>query len=268
MRSPSRLSSSASVVDHRLRDVGDAARSRRPCRRRACSSRPRSRTCCRSRARGARSGSTAPSGSRRGCAPGGSPRSATARPCPTSGPSVARYASKTGPIGISAKRMPRRSARSSRVAQAALRGVRAGHGDAEDALGAERLGRERRRDGRVDAAREAEDGAREAALARVVGEREDERAAQARDRRLRAAATGPRPPGQVDRPEVLLEAPAGADEAAARVEGGRGAVEDEAVVAADEVAVHERHAACGARCAPSCAGAGGSCRACTARRRC
>ena len=128
-----------------------------------------------------------------------------------------------------------------RVPQASLGGVRPGHRDAEDLVRPERLDREGRRDRGVDAARQAENGRLEPALARVVGEREDEGPPQSLHRgKLRRGR--PAAARHVDRPEILFEPARRADQSAARVEGGRRAVEDEVVVAADEVAVHERHA--------------------------
>ncbi len=69
------------------------------------------------------------------------------------------------------------------VRDAPGRGVGPGHGDARDAPGAEGLDRERGRDRGVDPAREAEHGARKSALAGVVLESQDERAAHLGDRR-------------------------------------------------------------------------------------
>ena len=124
------------------------------------------------------------------------------------------------------------------VAKAALRRIGARHGHAQDLARPEGFDRERRDHRGVDPARKTEDGAPESALAGVVREGEDERAPQSGNGgelgRGRAAA-----PGDLDRPEVFLETAGGADQPALRVEGRRGAVEDQAVVSADEVAVHE-----------------------------
>ena len=111
-----------------------------------------------------------------------------------------------GRSGSPRRRMPRRSRERPASRRLPSDEYGPGHRDAEDAVGAERLDGERRRDRRVDAAREAEDGAREAALA-------------PRSRRGRARAPGagraiadstlgdgPAPARDVDRPEVLLEA--------------------------------------------------------------
>ena len=176
---------------------------------------------------------------------------------------------RPGRSGSTSKRIPSRSRQRLGVAEASFRGVGARHRD--------RRGRARGRAPRRRAPPSRPSRSRRRARARrvwnphfggVVLEGQHERAAQPGDRgivgrRRRAAAAR-----QVDRPEILLEAPAGADEPPARVERRRRAVENEAVVAADEVAVDQRHARCGARSAPSCAPAAGSCRACTARRRC
>src|SRR5262249_1132848 len=80
---------------------------------------------------------------------------------------------------------------------------------------------------------------REAALARIIPESEDEGAAEPRDLGLplpdRAFSAG-----QLDGPEVLAEGLAPRREASPRVEGRRAAVEDETVVAAGQVAADER----------------------------
>ena len=89
--------------------------------------------------------------------------------------------------------MPRFAA--TRAASAAgLAAVEArGHRDADDAVRAERLDGERRRERRVDAAGEADDGLREAVLAEVVAGAEHERRVDLAEP-VRVGGERPRPP--------------------------------------------------------------------------
>src|SRR5205807_8413957 len=109
---------------------------------------------------------------------------------------------------------------------------------AEDVLRAERLARERRDDRGVNAAGESEHGALKAVLARIISDAEDERAADGLDviagqTRLVAHAAV-----QVNGSDELLEGRRLKDGAPAAVGDERSAVEDDAVVAADEVDVN------------------------------
>ena len=143
-----------------------------------------------------------------------------------------------GRSGSRRSRMPSREASSRASRRLPARGVGPRHRDAENAVRPESLGGQRRRDGRVDAAGEAEHGA----SGSRTWPRSRQAPARARDavperRRSRAPAMGPRPPGTSIVQKSSSNRRARADQAASRVEGGRRSVEDEAVVAADEIAV-------------------------------
>ena len=86
--------------------------------------------------------------------------------------------SRASPVrsAASASRMPRLAASSQRIVDAAAAGVGRWHQHAEHVIGAERLGGDRGRQRRVDAAGQPEDGVGESALADVVARAEDERA--------------------------------------------------------------------------------------------
>ena len=216
-------------------------RSRRPCRRRACSSRPRSPTCCRSRAAG---GPTRFESAMR-IAP-------RIRACRFSSVVVrsigAERRRERRAVGVEhgADRdleepdaeAPRELAR---VAQASRRGVRARHRDADDPVGAERLDRERRRDRRVDAAREPEHGARESRTSRRSRRAPGRAPGAPGERPARVGASGAAPPGRSTVQKSSAKGARGRRGGPARRTRGA-AVEDEAVVAADEVAGDERHA--------------------------
>ena len=87
--------------------------------------------------------------------------------------SIACIAGSIGSVSVSIPRLRRER---QRVVDAAAARERRRHQHAEHVIGAERLDGDRRGQRRVDAARQAEHGAREAALARVVARAEHQRA--------------------------------------------------------------------------------------------
>ena len=127
-----------------------------------------------------------------------------------------------------------------RIVDAAAAGVRRRHQHAEDAIGAERVGRDRRGQRGVDAAGQAEDHAREAALARVVARAERQRApdlgfdveiVRGRERSRRR---------DIADHDVAVERAAARDDGAVGAEHAASPVEDEIVIAAELVHVRDR----------------------------
>ena len=135
-----------------------------------------------------------------------------------------------------------------RVALRPLRREAGRHRDAVHALGPERIDRERRDERRVDPAREPEYDVAEAVLADVVAECQHERAsASARARRLeRGLVTSENSSRRTCRQSTTSRCSAkpgrACDDLAVGVDDGGVAVEDELVLAADEVAEDEREA--------------------------
>src|SRR5439155_2164028 len=115
------------------------------------------------------------------------------------------------------------------------------HGDAGDVLRAERLDSDRRRDRRIDPARESDDDILESAFANVIAETEDQAAAdlfifgEGQDRV--AARTV-----EIDERRLLLERFGAEHRLAARVDDDRRTVEEQLAVATDLIDVHERRA--------------------------
>ncbi len=129
------------------------------------------------------------------------------------------------------------------IAQAPFARIAGGKRDAPDAFRPERLGGDHGDERRVDAAGEAEHDRLEAALGDVVAHAEDERAEELfflvggkgwRGHALTGAAT-------IDHEHVLGEAGAEGEQVALRVERDAVAVEDQLVVRADHVDLHEWH---------------------------
>ena len=119
--------------------------------------------------------------------------------------------------------------------------VSGGHHHAGEPFGAERIGRDERHQRRVDAARQAHDGALEAVLAGVVAHAEHERLidlVQVVERLLQPS----RRPAELPQQQVGGELPGPGHGLARGVDDEAVAVEDELVLAADEVAEGDRHA--------------------------
>ena len=162
-------------------------------------------------------------------------------------------ASTAGSIGTSSRRMPEQGGAGGGIVEAVARGVARGHHHRVDALGPERIDRDRGREGRVDAARQAEHHAGEAVLGDIVVQAQDHgavdrlqvrqgRGDRAALHRLQALVGAAPPAGQRQR---LDEAGRLRHQAAIGVQRERAAVEHQLVLAADLVDVEQRQAGLG-----------------------
>ena len=119
-------------------------------------------------------------------------------------------------------------------------GIGAGHADADHILRAEGFGGDGGHQGRVDAAAQAYEGLAKAAFAHVIARAQNQGAVGGLGVVVFGNRHGRRVEG-VDDDQVFLERGGLRNQLAARIEGQRGAVEDEAVVAAHLVRHQHRN---------------------------